>query len=253
MRTKSLLLAAAALAAGVLSSQAQTVYSANIVGYVNTPLNPGFASVANPLDIGGGNSLTNIIVNVGGALDGDLVYVWNVTQYTIYTIDSSKATGLADSADVNALPSPTIDPGELFYFDNTYNVGYTNTFVGTVHTDGAAVGTGTIGVTTNVLTTGFNFVSSKLPIAGGVSSVLGLTNVITAGVGALDGDLLYVPNISTAGAFLGYDIITIDSSKSTGFADSADVNAVPEPVIPVGGGFIFDNTYTSSVSWIQSY
>ena len=37
MRTKTLLIAAAALAAGILSSSAQT-YSQNIVGYVNQVL-----------------------------------------------------------------------------------------------------------------------------------------------------------------------------------------------------------------------
>ncbi len=52
MRTKTLLIAAAALAAAVTSSQAQsTVYSQNIVGYVNQVL-PGagvFTSVVAPL------------------------------------------------------------------------------------------------------------------------------------------------------------------------------------------------------------
>jgi hypothetical protein len=201
--------------------------------------------------------LTNIIVNTGGALDGNLVYVWNTTSYTIYTIDSSKSTGLGDFADNLALPSPTINPGQLFYFYNTLGNNYTNTFVGQVHTDSAATGSGTIGATTNILVTGFNFVSSKIPVAGGVSSILGLTNVITVvggqPSGSLDGDLLYVPKIDSTGHFLGYTIITIDSTKNTGFADFSDSVPVAEPVIPVGGGFIFDNTYNAPVIWTQSF
>ena len=53
MRTKTLLLSAAAIAAGVVSSQAQSnVYSANIVGYVTTVFKGGgaYTLVANPLD-----------------------------------------------------------------------------------------------------------------------------------------------------------------------------------------------------------
>ncbi len=58
MRTKTLLIASAALAAGILTSSAQT-YSQNIVGYVSqslvyngsTPSSHGWANVANPLDL----------------------------------------------------------------------------------------------------------------------------------------------------------------------------------------------------------
>ena len=42
MRTKTLLTAAAALAATVISSEAQTVFSANVVGYANVVMGPGF-------------------------------------------------------------------------------------------------------------------------------------------------------------------------------------------------------------------
>ncbi len=52
MKTKTLLIAAAALAAGVISSQAQ-VYSANIVGYANVVCPAStLVLLANPLDNG---------------------------------------------------------------------------------------------------------------------------------------------------------------------------------------------------------
>lgn len=246
MRTKALLLAAAALAAGIFTSQAQTVYSANIVGYVNTPLNSGYAAVANPLDNAAGNALTNIIPN-SGSLDGMLVYTWNGSSYTIYTLDSTQPTGVGDSADLNPVLAPVINPGTLFYFDNNTASNYTNTFVGTVHVEGT--GTGSVGVTTNTLAPGYSFVASKVPVSGGVSSVLGLTNT----AGALDGTLLYIPNINASGQFLGYNIVTFDSTQPTGFGDSADLNPVAEPAVNAGTGFIFFNNTSSTFQWAQSF
>ena len=60
MRTKTLLIAAAALVAGVVSSEAQ-VYSANIVGYVNVTVPAAsYVLMANPLTTGN-DVLTNVI------------------------------------------------------------------------------------------------------------------------------------------------------------------------------------------------
>jgi hypothetical protein len=62
MRTKTLLLTAALSAAGIATSMAQ-VYSVNAVGYVNTPLVPGFNLISNPLDnksSANGNSVANL-------------------------------------------------------------------------------------------------------------------------------------------------------------------------------------------------
>jgi hypothetical protein len=65
MRTKTLLLAAAAaLAAGILSSSAQ-VYSANVVGYINIQLTNGFTMVANQLDFDGTGTNNNILTAIG--------------------------------------------------------------------------------------------------------------------------------------------------------------------------------------------
>ena len=49
MKTKALILAGLVSLAGVVASQAQTVYSVNAVGYVNLSLQPGFAMICNPL------------------------------------------------------------------------------------------------------------------------------------------------------------------------------------------------------------
>jgi hypothetical protein len=244
MRTKALLIAAAALAAGVITSQAQ-VYSQNIVGYVNQPLGGGWNGVANPLDNSTGNSLTNIIQNPVGNFDGTFVYTWNGTSFTVVQYDSSQPTGIANSSDTAAVPSPIINPGEGFFFNNQYQ-SVTNTFVGQVHIDSGTYP----GTSTNIISDSqtYSFVSSVLPIGGGLSSVLGLTN----SAGALDGTFIYLPNISATGAFLGYNVVQFDSSQTTGFANSADTSAVPEPVIPVGASFLINNQSGAAITWVQS-
>jgi len=61
MRTKTLLLAVGALAAGLVTSQAQPVYSANVVGYMNVPLPSGqYISMANQLDFDGTGTNNNV-------------------------------------------------------------------------------------------------------------------------------------------------------------------------------------------------
>src|ERR1700735_5475995 len=78
MKTKTLLIAAAALAAGVMSSQAQGVYSQNIVGYVNVPLVAGYNLVANQLDLDGTGTNNSIYTVVGTNLPASTaVLVWN--------------------------------------------------------------------------------------------------------------------------------------------------------------------------------
>jgi len=252
---------AVALAGGIRSSSAQ-VFSQNIVGYVNQTLGGNISSFATPLDVPGGNSVTNIFQNPynaaagGGPFDGDQVYIWNGHGFTIFTFDSTLSTGLGDAQDIDGIPQPVpiINPGTMIFFFNAY-ISITNTLVGTVHVDFPATGTQTVGTTTNLVPGNLQFVASKLPIAGGVSSVLGLTNAYNAaaGQGPLDGDQIYTPNISSEGALHGYNIVTFDSTLSTGFGDAGDIDgvAVPEPVIPVGQGFLLDNVYTT-LTWKQS-
>src|ERR1700744_2623354 len=94
MRTKTLLIAAAALAAGVISSEAQ-VYSQNIVGYINLPLSPGYTLIGNQLstDLTGTNNTvasvfgTNLLVNTA-------VLAWEpgIAGYTSATWINSKGT-----------------------------------------------------------------------------------------------------------------------------------------------------------------
>jgi hypothetical protein len=118
MRTKTLLLSATALVAGVVSSMAQSnVYSVNIVGYVNTPLpNGALTLVQNPLD-NGTNTLNSVL---GAVASGSSAYVWNGAGYT----PASKPKAAWS-------PDLSIPTGLGFFVQRAGAVG-TNTFVGQV-------------------------------------------------------------------------------------------------------------------------
>ena len=79
---KTLLIAAAALAAGVISSEAG-VYSQNIVGYVNIPVpNNSYQLVANQLDTGS-NTLDNVFQSGAVSSDTTVLY-WTGTAFQQY-------------------------------------------------------------------------------------------------------------------------------------------------------------------------
>jgi hypothetical protein len=90
MRTKTLLIAAAALAVGIISSEAQ-VYSQNVVGYVNlTVTNHTFAMVANQLDTGS-NTVDNVLPS-GAVSSSTTLLLWNgaaFQQFIYYNADDS--------------------------------------------------------------------------------------------------------------------------------------------------------------------
>jgi hypothetical protein len=115
MRTKTLLIAAAALAATVISSQAQ-VYS-GIVGYINEQFPAGtYVLAANPLDDG-----TNTCTSVGANLPNkSAIEVWNGSGFTT----CNKAGGVWT-------PDLSIPPGTGFFV--LAETAITNTFVGAVN------------------------------------------------------------------------------------------------------------------------
>jgi hypothetical protein len=251
---KTLLIAASALAASVISSQAG-VYSQNIVGYVNQPVGLGFVNMANPLDIndpGTGlvnNSITNILSTLTGTYDGAGLYIWNGHGFTQYTIDSGQPTGVGNAGDSAPVLGPTLNTGTGWFLNNNTGVAETNTFAGTVHVDAAATGSEVVGQTTNIIVTGFQFYASSLAVGGGAGTVL----QIPVSSGNLDGSGFYVPNI-VGGAVHGYTQYTIDSGQTPSyFGNAGDSAEVPEPQIPVGSGFLINNNTGAAVTWVQAY
>jgi hypothetical protein len=161
MRTKTLLLSAAALgAAGLITTSAQ-VYSVNAVGYINVAVPTGFSLIANQLNHGN-NTLGAVLPT---APDGTTVYKFTGTGYEISTFDE------LDAAWSN--PNITMAPGEGAFIRNSGAAAFTLTFVGEVPQ----------GNLSNTLPQGFSIRSSQVPQAGRVTTDLGLP--------ANDGDTIY--------------------------------------------------------------
>jgi hypothetical protein len=201
MRTKALL-CAAALAAGAVSSMAQSnVYSLNVVGYVNKVFTNGFFTlVCNPLDAGT-NDLATVLP---GVPDNTIVYTWNVG---IQDLDPTTPTYSA--AQSKWIPNQTVSPGQGFFVVGGGT--FTNTFVGNVIQ----------GSITNPIAGNGNFqaVSALAPVGGS------LTNVLAA-YPATDGDVVYTWNVG---------IQDFDPTLPTWSA--AQSKWLPDANIAVGDGF----------------
>jgi hypothetical protein len=139
---KTLLIAAAALVAGIVSSNAQ-VYSANVVGYVNVVYPAGaLVLTANPLDDG-----TNTTTSLGAALPNKSnIQIWNGTGFT----GTSKSGGVWS-------PDLSIPVGTGYFVQAKTAI--TNTYVGNVAT---LVGNSV----TNALPTSLVLVGTMIPYTG---------------------------------------------------------------------------------------
>jgi hypothetical protein len=114
MRTKTLLLSAVIGAAGIASAMAQTVYSVNIVGYINLSIPPRLSLVANQLDASPNNTLPNVFGTPAGILS---ISKFNPTAGSFATsVHDPDAGGWSD-------PNMTLEPGEGAFADNDPNNG----------------------------------------------------------------------------------------------------------------------------------
>jgi len=204
MKTKTLLIAAATLAVGVISSQAQ-VYSANIVGYVNVTIPAGqYAAICNPLDLDGVDAVTNIL---SGIPNSSTISLWNGSSFgtTVTKTITGKWTGATNSV---------IPPGVGFFIKAGGN--YTNTFVGNVVA--SAPGTNTVAIPVGAYT----FVGSIYPVSGTITN---------AGPNSLNLGAC-IPNSTTISVWSGSNYITI-SKLITGKWSGAT-----NTVFNVGQGFL---------------
>ena len=153
MRTRTLIVAAAALAVGVASSMAQAVYSQNVVGYVNIPVASNVKKlIANQLNTTN-NTLNGLLPT---PLPGTTIYKFN-NGYTSYLFDPDDSVWTPDG-------NATLNPGEGAFILSPSAA--TLTFVGEVRQ----------GSLTNTLPSGVKVLrSSIVPQAGLVSTTLGLT------------------------------------------------------------------------------
>lgn len=160
MRTKTLLIAAAALAATVTASQAQTVYSANVVGYVNSTVsNRVYTVIGNQLDTGS-NTLNNVLSS-GLASSVTSLLLWNGSGYNVYTY-------------YNNGDSPSGNAGWFDTFNNPW--GSTNSFGVAAggflyNASGGTITIPTVGQVTQgtnmyTIPTGYSMWSLPAPLAG---------------------------------------------------------------------------------------
>jgi hypothetical protein len=224
-------MALAVTAAGVLASNAQTVYSANIVGYANvsTP-NGGTYLVTVPFQVGVSNGANEIWPLVGGQPsipDFSQVLVWTGSGYTTYLSDSGSAS-LWDDNNGNPISfAPKLPVGQGFFLIPSGST--TNTFVGTV-----AVSVGSSN--TMVLPNGGTYlVSSVVPYAGSVTNGNPVTKAGGPGLSSLNG----LPDFSQLLVWTGSGYTTyLSDSGSTSLWDDNNGNPIPNaPVITVGQGF----------------
>jgi hypothetical protein len=217
MRTKTLLAAAAIVAAGLASTMAQSnVYSLNVVGYVNKSFQNGyFTFVSNPLN-SNTNSLKDIIPNPP---DNTQVFRWNVSAQDF---DAVIPTYVASSASWS--PNPQIKAGEGFFV--AAGGDFTNTFVGEVRQ----------GSTTVALAGNGNFeaIASPVPIGGSVATVL-------TGYTPTDNDQVFTWNVTAQ---------DLDSTIPTYIASSSSWS--PAGNVNVGDGFFLVRA-GGPVNWVRNF
>jgi hypothetical protein len=232
MKFTTLLVAAAALAAGIMVSHAQ-VYSQNVVGYANVPTSSGGTyAITVPFKVGVSNGANEVWPLVGGQPslpDFSEVLIWNGTGYNTYFSDSTSGS-LWDDQNQNPIPNaPLLPVGQGFFLIPGGNT--TNTFVGTV-----AVNVGTSNVV-SLASGGTYLVAPAVPYGGSVTN-----GSLTTGAG---GPNLWgngtqgLPDFSELLVWNGTGYATYFSdSTSPSLWDDQNQNPIAQaPTINVGQGF----------------
>jgi len=234
---KTLLIAAAALAASVISSEAQ-VYSQNIVGYANNaaPVAGNNYLIEVPFVIGVSNGANEVF---GTSLpDFSQVLIWNpnTSIFTLFQSDSGSATGWDDN-NFNSVPAPVLPVGQGFFFVPSAPV--TNTFAGAV-----AVSVGSTNQTVLPVAGDNYLIGSVIPYAGSVTNGSNTGGGLNFnGIADFTQVLIWSPTAST------FTLYQTDASSSTGWDDN-NFNPVPAPTLSVGQAF-FCVPSAANVKWTQ--
>jgi hypothetical protein len=148
MRTKSLLITAALGAASIVTSMAQTVYSVNIVGYINLNLTAGYQIIA--------NQLTAADNTIGALIPAppDQTAIFKYNRATLGYDEAHFADGAWDVGSIE------LKPGEATFINVPSST--TVTFVGEVKL-----------VSSLPVGTGYTMLSSVIPQSGLMQDELG--------------------------------------------------------------------------------
>ena len=225
MRTKTLLIAAAALAIGVATSMAQT-YSQNIVGYVSivVPGNQGTTLICNPLTNSVGNDLGTLFTN---APKNTVVWEYGSGIWNPYT---RRANGTFSGG----YDGHAILPGEGIIVQTASGAAnLTNTFVGQV-----IQGTNIVAFVPG----GFSTVSCVSPVSGLLQTTLGYP--------ATKNDVIWTYDPVTS-----WQSSTRRASSWSGsyYTGTPGVDAAGEPVILPGQAFFIQAAATASGSWTNVF
>jgi len=266
MRTKTLLLSAALGALSSASLMAQ-VYSLNAVGYINVTCIGGasgqYTLIANQLNTTN-NFISPLLDSQLGTNPsfakcklfkyspaGNTYLQYNITLASQAAYQAGLTTPPYSEPEVaaNGAPDPatvTLNPGEGIWFFNAWPTNVTLTFVGTVLT-GETTNTPPNGLT-NVMSTGFQVVSSMVPVAGAIDTVLGINPVA--------GDHAFVWDTNS----LGYDSYTYTPSSTPGnwtvVSGPASGNGSTGPYSAVGQSFWYEvgkNAVGGTNAWVENF
>jgi hypothetical protein len=241
---------AAALAAGVISSQAQgTVYSQNVVGYVNVSVPPStLQMVGNQLDTGS-NTLDNVFSGTGLISTKTTVLEWNGVGYNQYTYlncaDSPSSPGVAgwyNGALAEVGSTNILGPGQGAFMHNLASTAITVPTVGQVVQG------------TNIYTVpvGLNTYSIPQPLAGT----------------PLDAPNVNFPVVSTKTTYLQWNGVGFNQYTYLNCADSpttpgqagfwngaltVDEDTNPAAWPSAGGSFFVHNLTSSAMTWTNVF
>ena len=274
MRTKTTILSAVALAAGLASASAQ-VYSANIVGYANVKItgSSAYTMIANPLLGAVGSNPTNGILEVIPTLvGGETLLNWTGSGYNIYNYNAGAQAGgfPSDWTDGGGVPipgrvynatadlyfapqEPQMPQGKGFFLQNP-NPSYTNTFVGTV------VKSNTVPIPI-AGSSAYTMLGAVAPIGGNSTGVLPFLAIpLQGGETALlwTGSGYYVYNYNAGAQAGGFPSDWTDGGGvpivGRIYNATADLYFAPTtngPPVAVGSGFFLQNP-NATYNWTQS-
>jgi hypothetical protein len=240
MRTKTLLLSAAALAAGVVTSMAANTYSVNVVGYINVTVQPGFNLIANQLDVDSVDSIGTVL-NAGTPSSQEGA---TVLKFFNATGGFSSDTYANNTGDVGFIgwydsnsgnPSTnTIQPGVGFFYFNPDTKADTLTLTGTV-----LQGTNSL-----PLPGGYSLISTVAPQAITLDTTA--TNNFPAG----EGDVF----LGFSGGTFTQNDTYATTTADVGFIGWYDSNSgnPASPTPAVGQGFFYFNAGAAK-SWSRNF
>ena len=287
MKTKTLLIAAAALAAGVISSEAQ-VYSQNVVGYVNQQIPANSYQIVGAQLLGGSDAnQTNGDINVtlinglisspndpgdpaqvsAGSVTNSQLFVWNGSGYAVYYFFNQ-----ADATIFEGFASPTgwytVAGIPAAVNLNTSHASFLRNV--SLSSSMTLTTTGNVRQGTNVTTiaNGYNLISLQVPISTNpVVPLYGLPSNLTSGDPSVYDPVNDVPNQTHndayyawtgAGYAVFYYFTAADATSWEGAASPAGFYDVAGPAMPssfypkVNQGFFLYHT-GGTINWTNSF